>query len=197
MKTPDDFRRADVKNVFKKRLGSNIIELKPVSIKIKEASDSKNTMVDLCFEKSEGEVIKKYNFENQPGFGFVDSLYKTCYDCFVEEYASLRNVSLVDLIVKPIFSLSVCDAKTDAKTDVVFRLKTKQHGLSEFRHRSRSIVYSSFSSILDAFQFYMNCDKAFNMLRFVLDDANSRNRGDIVESCRSDMSVLTRVNNYV
>tara|TARA_R100001510_G_C7646836_1_gene204159 strand:- start:1257 stop:1850 length:594 start_codon:yes stop_codon:yes gene_type:complete len=196
VKTPDDFRRDDVKNVFKKRLGSNIVELRPISIRISETSDLKSTMVDLCFEKSEGEVTKKYNFENQPGSGFVDSVYKTCYNCFAEEYASLKNISLVGLIVKPIFSLSACDSKTDAKTDVVFRLETKQHGLSEFRHRSRSIVYSSFSSILDAFQFYMNCDKAFSMLRFVLEDANTRRRSDIVESCRSDMSVLTRVNNY-
>ena len=64
MKTPDDFRRDDVKNVFKKRLGSNIVELRPISIRINETSDLKSTMVDLCFEKSEGEVTKKYNFVN-------------------------------------------------------------------------------------------------------------------------------------
>mgnify|MGYP004360760963 FL=1 len=43
----------------------------------------------------------------------------------------------------------------------------------------------------------MNCDKSFKLLRFVLDDAKERKRYDIVETCRSDMSVLTRVNNYV
>ncbi len=197
MKTPEDFRRDDVRSIFKRRLGADTVTLKPLSIKIQESIDYDQTLVDMSFEKSESGLIKVYSFENQPGSGFVDSIYKTCYNVFSEEHSSIKNISLVNLIVKPIFSLSRTDAKTDAKTDVAFRIETKQHGLSEFRHRSRSIIYSSLVATLNAFQFYVNCDKTFKLLRFVLDDAKERKRYDIVESCRSDMSALTRVNNYV
>ena len=197
MKTPEDFRRDDVRSIFKRRLGNDTVILKPLCIKIQESVDNERTLVDLSFEKVESGLTKRYNFQSQPGNGFVDSIYKTCYNVFSEEYSSIKNISLVDLIVKPIFSLSRTNAGTDAKTDVVFRIETKQHGLSEFRHRSRSIVHSSFVATLNAFQFYMNCDKSFKLLRFVLDDAKERKRYDIVETCRSDMSVLTRVNNYV
>ena len=60
-----------------------------------------------------------------------------------------------------------------------------------------SIVYSSLVAMLEAFQFYMNCDKTFNKLRFLIKDAEVRNRGDIKQSCISDLSALTGVNTYV
>ena len=197
MKTPEDFRREDVKSVFKRRLKKETIQLKPLSIKIEENLLSDKTIVDLSFEKSYRDYSKTFRFQEVMGSGFVDAIFKTCTTAFSEEYRSLRNLSLVDLIVKPIFSMASTDAKTDAKTDVIFRLETKQHGISEFRSRSRSIVYSSLVATLEAFQFYMNCDKTFRKLQFILEDAQGRNRGDIAQLCVSDLSTLSRVNTYV
>lgn len=196
MKTPEDFRRDDVREVFKRRLGEQIIQLRPLSIKIEENLLSDKTMVDLSFERLTGTKKKKFSFKKAPGSGFVDAVFVSCRSAFAEEFTSLNNLILVDLQVKPIFSMSITDAKTDAKTDVVFRLETKQHGISEFRSRSRSIVYSSFAAILGAFQFYMNCDKTFSKLQYILEDARRRNRGDVSQGCISDLSVLTRVNTY-
>ena len=197
MKTPEDFRREDVKSVFKRRLKEETIQLKPLSIKIEENLLSDKTIVDLSFEKNYRDYSKTFTFQEVMGSGFVDAIFKTCTTAFSEEYKSLRNLSLVDLIVKPIFSMASTDAKTDAKTDVIFRLETKQHGISEFRSRSRSIVYSSLVATLEAFQFYMNCDKTFRKLQFILEDAQGRNRGDIAQLCVSDLSILSRVNTYV
>ena len=196
MKTPDDYKRADVREVFSRRLGSNIITLNPLSIKIEESLEEENTLVDLAFDKVEDGVKTSYNFEKVPGSGFVDAIYKMCYELFVKQYPSLENLSLVDVLVRPIFSMSKSEAKTDAKTDVSFRIKTKQHGISEFTTRSRSIVYSCLSSMLEAFQFYMNCDKSFRLLQRVLQDAQVRRRGDIKQACMLDLSALTGVNTY-
>jgi len=197
VKTPEDFRREDVKSVFKRRLKEETIQLKPLSIKIEENLLSDKTIVDLSFEKSYRDYSKTFTFQEVMGSGFVDAIFKTCTTAFSEEYKSLGNLSLVDLIVRPIFSMASTDAKTDAKTDVIFRLETKQHGISEFRSRSRSIVYSSLVATLEAFQFYMNCDKTFRKLQFILEDAQGRNRGDIAQLCVSDLSTLSRVNTYV
>ena len=197
MKTPEDFRREDVKSIFKRRLKEETIQLKPLSIKIEENLLSDKTIVDLSFEKSYRDYSKTFIFQEVTGSGFVDAIFKTCATAFSEEYKSLRNLSLVDLVVRPIFSMASTDAKTDAKTDVIFRLETKQHGISEFRSRSRSIVYSSLVATLEAFQFYMNCDKTFRKLQFILEDAQGRNRGDIAQLCVSDLSTLSRVNTYV
>ena len=197
MKTPEDFRRDDVREVFKRRLGDQTIQLRPLAIKIEESLLNDKTMVDLSFEKLTGTKKKKFMFKKIAGSGFVDAIFKTCQNAFIKEYESLANLTLVDLQVKPIFSMSQTVAKTDAKTDVIFRLETKQHGISEFRSRSRSIVYSSFAASLNAFQFYMNCDKTFTKIQYILEDARRRNRGDVSQSCISDLSSLTRVNTYV
>lgn len=196
MKTPDDFKRADVKEVFSRRLGDNIIILNPLSIKIEESLQEKNTLVDLAFDKIEDSKKKSYNFDKVPGSGFVDAVYKICYSLFLDDFPSLKNVGLVDVLVRPIFSMSKTDAKTDAKTDVSFRIQTKHHGITEFTTRSRSIVYSSLSSMLEAFEFYMNCDKAFRLLQRILKDSEGRHRGDIKQACMLDLSTLTGVNTY-
>lgn len=196
MKTPQDFRRDDVRDVFARRLGENIVTLKPTLLRVEENLLSDKTIVDICFQKIEDKTTVEYNFNEVLGSGFLDAIYKVCYNTFMKDYPSLKNISLVDLVVKPIFSMSLSEAQTDAKADVYLRLRTKQHGISEFSSRSRSIIYSSLTSMLDAFQFYMNCDKTFKVLQLVLDDARSRNRGDIMQQCRAELSVLTRVNTY-
>jgi|TARA_R100000030_G_scaffold95427_1_gene82867 hypothetical protein len=197
VRTPEDFRRDDVKSIFKRRLKEDVINLKPLSIKIEENLLSDKTIVDLSFEKKVADFSKTYTFQEVMGSGFVDAMFKACYTNFIEDYKSLRHLTLVDVIVKPIFSMSRSEAKTDAKTDVIFRIETKNHGISEFRSRSRSIVYSSLESMLRAFQFYMNCDKTFNQLQEILKDAKSRNRGDIAQNCISDLATLAGVNCYV
>ena len=131
MKTREDFRRDDVRAIFKKRLCAEAIRHKPLMIRMKNILSDK-TIVDLSFLKEEGSLEKEYKFKEIMSSGFVDAVYKICYNTFKEEYTSLANISLVDVLVKPIFSMSNSSAKTDAKTDVVFRLQTKEHGVSEF-----------------------------------------------------------------
>ncbi len=196
MKTPQDYRRDDIRQLFSRRLGEDIIKLSPMSLKVEESISREKTIIDFSFEKTENKVKNDYKFLEVPGSGFLDAIYKACHNTFVGDFNSLANLSLVDVIIKPIFAMSSTNAKTDAKTNVSLRLRTKQHGISEFSSISRSIVYSSFVSMLSAFQFYMNCDKTFKVLKFVLEDAQSRNRGDIAQQCWSDMAVLTRVNTY-
>lgn len=195
MKTPDDFRREDVKRMFTSRLGEDVIRLDPVSIKIEETKNNK-TVVDFSLDLIESGQSTHHSFERVEASGFVDAIFTSCYNTFVGDYVSLQNLKLIDLIVKPIFSMSRSGAGSDAKTDVIFRLEVKNHGISEFTSRSRSIVSSSFTAMLNAFQFYMNCEKAFERLQFTLKDAEDRRRGDIAQSCVSDLSLLTAVNVY-
>lgn len=196
MKTPDDFRREDVKKMFASRLGEGLIRLEPASIKIEESSTSDRTVVDFSFDLIEFEQRSQFSFERVEASGFVDAIFTSCYNTFVDKYVSLQNLKLIDLTVRPIFSMSHSPAGSDAKTDVIFRLEVKKHGVSEFTSRSSSIVHSSFAAMLEAFQFYMNCEKAFKKLQTVLKDAEDRRRGDIMQSCLSDLSLLTSVNMY-
>jgi len=196
VKTPQDFRRENVKELFDKILKDNKTKLVPKDITIKESVDSEFTSVDFSLDMISGEETKTYNFIDVQGKGFVDAIFTTCYEEFVELFPSLKNLSLVDLIVKPIFSMSKKDTGTDARTDIIFRVEIKEHGLSEFSARSRSIVHASFQAMMETFQFYINCDKTFHRLRECLDDANRRHRGDTAQAYIVDLSQLTTVNTY-
>ena len=68
--------------------------------------------------------------------------------------------------------------------------------LAEFSCVSRSILHSSFIVTLEAIEFYINCERTFHKIQIILGDAEQRNRGDIVQSCVTDLSKLTEVNTY-
>ena len=196
MRTPQDFRRENVKELFDKILKDNKTKLVPKNISINESINSDFTSVSFSLDMISGETKRTYNFIDVEGKGFVDAVFTTCYEEFVEPFPSIKNLNLVDLIVKPIFSMSRKPSGTDARTDVIFRVEIKNHGLSEFSARSRSIVHASFQVMMEAFQFYINCDRTFHRLGTCLEDANSRHRGDTAQACVADLAKLTTVNTY-
>jgi len=196
VRTPQDFRRENVKELFDKILKENKTRLVPKNISINESIDSDFTSVCFSLDMISGEEIRTYNFIDVEGKGFVDAVFTTCYEEFVEPFPSIKNLNLVDLIVKPIFSMSKKESGTDARTDVILRVEIKDHGLSEFSARSSSIVHASFQVMMEAFQFYINCDRTFHRLGTCLEDANSRHRGDTAQACVADLAKLTTVNTY-
>ena len=197
MKTPQDFRRENIKQLFNKVLGEQKITLTPVNLSISEDAAASFTKVSFSFDLAEGEKNVNYSFSEIKGKGFVDAIFSTCYDALIGEFVSLKNIALVDLIVKPIFSMSQKGTGTDAKTDISFRLEIKNYGISEFTVRSSSIIRASFQAILEAFQFYINCEKAFNRLMPGLADAKKRHRGDVEQEIVSQLAELTTMNSYV
>jgi len=197
VKTPQDFRRENIKQLFDKILKQDKIKLEPLSLTVSESRDSDFTDVSFSFDLFDGEDKTNYNFSNVEGKGFVDAIFTKCHEVLTEQHPSLKNLGLVDLNVKPIFSMSHKQTGTDAKTDISFRLEIKNYGLSEFVVRSRSIVHASFEAILEAFQFYMNCEKAFNILKTFLEDAKRRHRGDVEQQIVSQLAQLTAMNSYV
>ena len=196
MKTPEDYRRKDIKKLFDKILKKEKVSIRTRSILIQEDSQSDMTNVCFSFDLESDGVKRGYNYIDVKGKGFVDAIFTHCHEELVESYTSLKNLSVVELQVKPIFSMSRKKTGTDARTDVLFMLETKEHGISEFSCRSNSVIRASFQAIMEAFQFYVNCDKAFLKLKSFLDDANRRNRADIAQQILTDMAKLTTVNNY-
>ena len=145
------------------------------------------------------DVLNRYYFVKsqvspQSSKGFVDCLYTSCLERYGDKYKSLLHVNLVDLLVQPVpFRKRL---SSGSNTDVILKVSVSDLGEYEFRKRSRSIIYSSFSTILSAFEFYINCQKAFECLTFAIEDAKKRNRGDIISSCKYKLSELTSVNKY-
>lgn len=195
LKTPQEFRRDNVKELFDRFLSSQKVKLDPLTISVGETWQSDFTSVSLCFRKSKGDNIKELNLEERAK-GFVDGIFKACYNYLIKEYPSITNIKLHNYLVKPNLDKSETLSGSDARVKVSIMVEIKDHGMAEFACESRSVLHSSFAVILEAFQFYINCEKTFDKIQLVLEDAKCRNRGDIIQNCISDLSKLTELNTY-
>ena len=194
-KTPQQFRRESVKKLFDKVLKESKTELSPLSINISESLEDDFTTVDMTFSEKSSHSVKVCSLKDIKAKGFVDGLFLGLHGQYADKYHSLDKIKLVDIMVNPIMKAST-KRGSDAMTAVVFRVEVQNHGVSEFQHESRSMIYSSFVSALEAFQFYINCERTFDKIKLAVDDAKERNRGDIIQACLTDLSKLTEVNTY-
>ena len=194
-KTPQDFKRVEVKEIIAKVLGDTVTRLAPVSISVSESLNDDFTTTDFSFEMT-GKQSKIVTLENQKGKGFVDGLFVGLQQHFSSDYSSLEKIRLADYNVNPIMANSKKSMGTDAQASVILSVLVSPHGVTEFSNTSRSMIYSSFSAALEAFQFYINCDRAFDRIQMFMQDAQQRNRGDVISSCIYDLSKLTEVNTY-
>tara|TARA_B100000073_G_scaffold62388_1_gene46196 strand:+ start:6856 stop:7455 length:600 start_codon:yes stop_codon:yes gene_type:complete len=192
-KTPQEFRREEVKKLFEKVLGNQKTNLVPLSITVSESLNDDFTTTDFSFEDQSSDGIVTVN--DSKGKGFIDGLFIGLHRHYLNNFPSLKNIRLVDMIVNPLMKNNR-GLGSEAKTDVIFRVEIDGHGIAEFQNTSRSMIYSGFVASLQAFQFYINCEKTFDRINFAVIDATSRNRGDILQSCLTDLSKLTEVNSY-
>ena len=193
-KTPQQFKRLEVKQVIDKILKEAKTNLKPLSINVGESLADNFTTTDFSFEIS-GSESKIVSLENQRGKGFVDGLFMGLKEYFSAEYKSITSLALADYNVNPLMSKSNI-VGTDAQASVLLSVCVEKNGVAEFQHTSRSMIYSSYFAALEAFQFYINCDRCFQKIQIFLKDAQKRNRGDIMSQYVYDLSKLTEVNNY-
>ena len=193
-KTPQQFKRLEVKQVIGKIIKDTRTTLKPLSITTGESLADNFTTTDFSFEIYDTDK-KIVSLGEQRGRGFVDGLFTGLRDYFSTDYESLKSLALADYNVNPLMSKSK-NMGTDAQASVVLSVQVGKNGIAEFQHTSRSMIYSSFSAALEAFQFYINCERCFRKIQIFLKDAQKRNRGDIMSQYVYDLSKLTEVNTY-
>ena len=194
-KTPQQFKRLEVKQIIDRVLKKEKKTLSPLSIVVKESLQCDHTLTDFSFRENSFED-KVVDLKEQEGKGFIDGLFGGLHNHYYNLYPSLAEIMIVDYSVNPILSKSKNSMGTDAQASVSLSVNVGKHGVSEFHHQSRSMIYSSFVSALEPFQFYINCEKCFSRIQFLLKDAKKRNRGDIESQYIYDLSKLTEVNSY-
>ncbi len=196
-KTPQEFKRDNIRSLFEKTLKSKKAKLEPMNITVQEFYDSSFTSVQFAIKELISNKEAEIEFSEKKAKGFVDGIFRACKSRYTVEFPSLNNIRLTDYQVIPEFNKAKCEMRTDAKTKITLMVDVKNHGIAEFNSTSRSILHSSFFATLKAFQFYINSEMTFHQNQIILEDAMKRNRGDIVQSCMTDLSKLTEVNNYV
>ena len=195
MKDVQDLQRDNKREIFKRILQDDVLQLRPNTITISESGPC-DTAVDFSFFEEASGTSRLIDVKDSRGQGFLDCVFSSCHRLYLESYSSLKNLSLNKFDVKPRIIKSTSESGTGSEVSVSFGLSVPTRGRSEFTCRSRSIIYASFTAVLQSFQFYVNCEKTFRKLENILNDARSRHRMDIEQRCIFDMSVLTEVNSY-
>jgi hypothetical protein len=193
-KTPQFFRRENIRTIFVKFLKDRVIKLTPVFLDLAENTTNGEFETKTTFgflQNGENVVLSQVC-----GYGLIDCLFTGLKEYYVRDFYSIANIKLVDLSVQPLMQKNKRILGSDAKVNLSFSVKIHGHGLSEFATCSRSLVNCSFQGVLDVFEFYLNCHRTFVKIKEVIADAKSRNRRDIVDRCLSDLSFLTEVNFY-
>ena len=115
-RTPQDFKRVEVKQIITKVLGDTQTRLLPISITVGESLDDDFTTTDFSFEIT-GKDPKIVTLEGQKGKG----LWMGCsqaYNNISQEYSSLEKIRLADYSVNPIMTNSKNSMGTDAQASV-------------------------------------------------------------------------------
>ena len=194
-KTPQEFKRVAVREVIEKVLGDTKTSLTPASISVSELASSCYTATKFSFEIT-GHKQEEVEITEEKGRGFVDNLFTGLHGFFSCDFNSLQRIKLRDLKVNPLIGSAKSRIGSDAPISVIFSLHVAKNGIAEFQHKSNSIINSSFVAILKAFEFYINCERAFDKIQIIVADAKRRNRGDIVSQSMYDLSKITEVNTY-
>tara|TARA_B100001094_G_C17792662_1_gene605127 strand:- start:31 stop:588 length:558 start_codon:yes stop_codon:yes gene_type:complete len=131
------------------------------------------------------------------GVGLLDACWAALVAGFKDEYGSLNRIELTDAYFRTDVRKG-SDVNSSMKSRMVINLefKNQSKNIVSFRRRTSSVSYSSVSAVVAAIEFYINCEKLFNRLRFLTEEAKGRNRSDIAQKYCYALSKIVQVTNY-
>ena len=187
----EDLQRRQIDASVRETLGLNSLALQDEFITISETKKGSPTTVDFMFHEISN-TKKKHVTINSSGRGFIDAIFRGMVDEYSKQYPSLNQIKLKKFTVS---TPGFLDEETASDVEVSLRFEISNNFFT-FSNRSNSIVRSAYCNLLETFQFYINCEKCFFVLRNAVKDARERNRSDIVSSCSYKMSNLTKMISY-
>ena len=194
-KTIEEAKRKELYEVIHSVLGQDYINLKFTKITIEENyEDPDESNIHGVIEECQGKSREEINLHCS-GSGIIDAIFSGTLRHYSEDYPSIKNISFEDFEVKPNFSNKETSG-SDAEVQVIIRLSNSSKRIMSFRHVGKSFVAASVIALTKAIEFYINSEKAFKRLKFLIFDAEKRNRSDIKQGYVSKISTIVKVTSY-
>ena len=194
-KTVEEAKRKELYEVIHSVLGQDYINLKFTKITIEENyEDPSESKIHGIIEECQGKSCEEINLHCS-GNGIIDAIFSGALRHYSEDYPSIKNISFEDFEVKPNFSNKETSG-SDAEVQVIIRLSNSSKRIMSFRHVGKSFVAASVIALTKAIEFYINSEKAFKRLKFLISDAERRNRSDIKQGYVSKISAIVKVTSY-
>ena len=131
------------------------------------------------------------------GDGPVDAFFTALVDELSEEYNSLRTFEFSQFATKANLKKShFKNSGSNAEVEVLVVVRNGFDNELIFRDKSTSLSRASARAVLKSVEFFVNIEKAVRVLKYSIDDAKKRNRGDILNSCILQLSELVNATSY-
>ena len=164
------------------------VELELISLNLYEEKNQANITLKVQHNSDQHEFTGS-------GVGIVDAGFNALTAHYGESFKSLNTISLSDLYFQVDHSSSrELSLKSKTMMKIEFRNDTKNKTF--FSENTTSMSFTGISVLVKAFQFYMNCELLFKRLKFLIEEAENRNRSDVAAKYRYELSKVVEVTNY-
>lgn len=129
------------------------------------------------------------------GVGLVDAGFNAFVGFFAREYASLSTIRLSDVF----FQIDTNHGRSltlKSKTVMKLEFENASKNKTLFESKTSSIGLTAINVLSKAMQFYINCEILFKRVKFLLEDAKSRNRSDVASRYQYVLTKVVEVTNY-
>jgi hypothetical protein len=190
--TVEESKREDLYAIIKKTLKKEYIGLKVKKIALLEDFKRDTSQVNCSFSENGGKAI---NLKSN-GCGMVDALFNALLEYYSDNYPSLKGITFEGISILPDWRTRAGLSGSDAEIEVEIKFTNSSNSVMTFRNKGKSFVTTTALGILDAIEFYINSEKAFKKLKFLIDDAQMRKRWDISQQYTSSISAIVGVTSY-
>ncbi len=190
--TPDQLQKDETLKLVKGFLKEKYVKLLIQNVVIREDLEADETMVE-CTAQLGTQVVEI----KSTGAGLIDALFSGMREHFSQQYFSLDDIEFVD------FSIDVdpLTRRTREGTDVAVVVDVYVSNSTGTRYQfsttSRSFNNAAIKSVIDAIEYYLNCEVAVLELKHIIEQIKKSGRPELETKYVIMLSEIVRSASYV
>ena len=174
-------------------LDGDVLELKARHVSIDEQPDEPRCVVRIELHPTGGDAPRTIE---GVGVGVVDAVFHAVRDSLANTYPSLSHIFFEDFRVTGDMHTRRGAEGTDAAGTAQLVVRNEEGRHFTFSETSRSITTAVVRVVLDALSHFVNAERAVRSMVKAVEDARSRNRGELVEAYTMKLSELVKHASY-
>lgn len=171
--------------------GNSFLSLEVKSLEITEdlENDISKVNYSLLFEEREINI-------SGTGKGMVDALFRSMIHRLSENYPSLKQIRLSEFFVTAKIKNKRKSIGSDAPVKVELVVQSDTRVKTYFSHEAKSLNNAVCKAVVEAIEYFINCEIAILKLKKCILDAKDRGRSDLLEKYTSIMAEIVKNMSY-
>jgi|14_taG_2_1085336.scaffolds.fasta_scaffold04586_6 hypothetical protein len=129
------------------------------------------------------------------GVGMIDAGFNSLVGHYSAEFGSLNTIALEDVYFQ-IDHKARRDVSFKSKMEMKLEFSNHCKDRTWFSGRTKSLGYTGITVLINAIEFYINCELLFKRVKFLFNDAEKRKRPDVASKYKYVLSKIVEVTNY-